>query len=139
MYPVVIICVIQWSFWITIILCKFWPNINVKIDVLFFSHICREIVNVCCTSVLGFIYLNSSIFLKYVTHVYICVWKVFSLSGVIRTHKSKEDRKYNDQTDKQWFTKHYTENYRMNNTNPLKTGRELMCFGMVSSSWCSFA
>jgi hypothetical protein len=77
MYPVVIICVIQWSFWITIILCKFRPNINVKLDVLFFSHICREIVNVCCTSVLGFIYLNSSIFLKYVTHVYICVWKAF--------------------------------------------------------------
>jgi hypothetical protein len=33
-------------------------------------------------------------------------------------------------------TKHYTENQRYNNTNPLKTGVELSCSGRVSSS-CS--
>ena len=32
--------------------------------------------------------------------------------GVIRNHKSKKDRQYNGQKkkNKQWFTKHYTEN-----------------------------
>jgi hypothetical protein len=34
----------------------------------------------------------------------------------------KKDRQYNNQMkiDKQWSTKHYTENYRLPNTNPTK-------------------
>jgi len=42
--------------------------------------------------------------------------------------------KDNGQKDKQWSTKHYTENYRSSNTNPTKTGGELKCSGRVSSS-----
>jgi hypothetical protein len=40
------------------------------------------------------------------------------------------------QTDKQWETKHYTENDRSSHTNPTKTEGELRCSGSVCSS-CS--
>jgi hypothetical protein len=30
--------------------------------------------------------------------------------GIISSRKLKKDRQYNDQEDKQWSTKHYTEN-----------------------------
>jgi hypothetical protein len=35
-----------------------------------------------------------------------------------------KDRQHNDQKTKhkQWYTKHYTENSRLSNTNPTKTG-----------------
>jgi hypothetical protein len=42
--------------------------------------------------------------------------KVENTKGLIRSHKSKKDRQYNGkrrQKDKQYFTKHYTENYRL--------------------------
>jgi len=32
-----------------------------------------------------------------------------------------------EQKDKQYYTKHYTENYRLSNTNGIKTGCEFRC------------
>ena len=52
-----------------------------------------------------------------VTLVYFDKWQeeFEDTKGVIRIHKSKKDRQYNSQKekgpkDKQWSTKHYTEN-----------------------------
>jgi hypothetical protein len=44
-------------------------------------------------------------------------------------------RQYNDQEkrDNIWFTKHYTENQRLNNTNSTKIDGEFRCSGRVSS------
>jgi hypothetical protein len=43
---------------------------------------------------------------------------------VIRIRKSKDSQR-NGQRDKQWSTKHYTENWISKNTNSTKTGGEL--------------
>ena len=32
------------------------------------------------------------------------------IKGVIKSRKSKTSRQYNDQKNKQWYTKHYTDN-----------------------------
>ena len=40
--------------------------------------------------------------------------------GVIRNRKSKKERQYNDQEDKQRSTKQYTDNYRSSTTNNTK-------------------
>jgi hypothetical protein len=36
--------------------------------------------------------------------------------------------------DKQWYRKHYTENWRSSNTNPTNNQGELRCSGRVRSS-----
>ena len=38
-------------------------------------------------------------------------------NGVIRSHESKRDGRYNGQKDQQCSTKHYTEHYILGNTN----------------------
>jgi hypothetical protein len=63
--------------------------------------------------------------------------KVWRYQKVNRSRKWKKDRQHNShlktgQKDKQWSTKHYTEKWRSNNTNPTKTGSELMCSGRVA-------
>ena len=50
------------------------------------------------------------------------------IKGVIRSRKSKNDRQYNGQNekDKQWYAKYYTEyNYRFSNQNHTTNGSEL--------------
>jgi hypothetical protein len=54
-------------------------------------------------------------------------------NGAIRIRKSKKERQYNDQKNKQRSTKHYIENVRSNNTNPTKIKGELRYSGRVSS------
>ena len=51
---------------------------------------------------------------------------------------TQKDRQYNGQKiqDKQWSTKHYTENYILSNTNPTKEQNELRCSGRICS-YCS--
>jgi hypothetical protein len=61
---------------------------------------------------------------------------------VIWSRKSKKNRQCNWQmkkrkNDEQWSTKLCTKNYRMNNTNALKTWSERMCSRKVTSS-CSY-
>jgi hypothetical protein len=54
---------------------------------------------------------------------------------VIRICKSKKDRQHNGQKKrvKQWYTKHYRENWRSSSTwTPLKTGSELRFSGRIS-------
>ena len=48
--------------------------------------------------------------------------KNYDDSKVIRSRKSKKDRKFRGQKDIQWSTKHYTENYRLRKTNRTKIG-----------------
>jgi len=48
-------------------------------------------------------------------------------TGVIRNRKSRKDRqcytqKKKKQKDKQWSRKHYTEDYKLNSTDPLYPG-----------------
>ena len=65
------------------------------------------------------------------------VWKV------IRSHKSRTVKtiqwpKVNGQKDKHWFTKHYTENSRLSNTNRTKTRGWTQVFskGKLFYLWC---
>jgi len=53
---------------------------------------------------------------------------------VIRSRQPKEGRKCKDQKkkDKQKCSKHYTENKRPTNTNPIKNRGELRCSGRAS-------
>jgi hypothetical protein len=61
-------------------------------------------------------------------------WKPHSIRRVWRYQRAKSVRRqHNDQktNDKQRFTKHYTKNQRLSNTNPTKNHG---CSGRVSSS-----
>ena len=45
-----------------------------------------------------------------------------------------QKREKKEQSDKQWSTKFYTKNYKLNNTNPTEKGDELGCSGRLSIS-----